>query len=206
MNLALQLTIVRLLLIPFFILALLTGRMTWALAIFVVAGVTDALDGLIARLYRQKTELGAFLDPMADKLLLTAAFIILAMPDSPRLFPEFALVNRIPARLTILTISRDVFIVLIALVMHLTGGMRRFPPTLLSKINTAVQILTVSLVLLYGTLGMRSELLLPAFYRLTLLTTLLSGFHYIYRSARILAQPYAGAPSASAGPPGLPPP
>jgi cardiolipin synthase len=200
MNLANQLTIVRMMLIPFFILALLTNRTTWALAIFVVAGLTDALDGLIARLYRQKTDLGAFLDPMADKLLLTTAFIMLAMPDRPSLFPDFVLVNRIPARLAILTVSRDVFIVLIALVMHLTTGMRRFWPTVLSKINTAVQIVTVVLVLLCGALGVRSERLLPACYTLTLITTLLSGFHYIYLSARIMAEspsrPVPGPPAA----------
>jgi len=198
MNLANQLTIVRMMLIPFFIIAMLTGRMAWALAIFVVGGLTDALDGLIARLYRQKTDLGAFLDPMADKLLLTAAFLVLAMPDSPRLFPEFILPNRIPIRLTILTISRDVLIVLIALVMHLASSTRRFPPTLLSKANTAVQVLTVALVLLYGTLGVRSLHVLPFFFTCTLVTTLLSGFHYIYVSARFMTE----SPSPGSPPPG----
>lgn len=201
MSFANQLTVLRMMLIPFFILALLTGRMRWALSIFAVAGLTDALDGLVARLYRQKTDLGAFLDPMADKLLLTAAFIILAMPDRPSLFPDFMLVNRIPARLVILTISRDVFIVLIALVMHLTSGIRQFWPTLLSKVNTAVQILTVGLVLLYSTLEVRSERLLPSCYTATLVTTLLSGFHYIYLSARVMAQ---APPRAAAGPPAPP--
>lgn len=201
MNLANQLTIIRMMLIPFFILAMLTGRTAWALAMFVVAGVTDALDGLVARLYRQKTELGAFLDPMADKLLLTAAFIVLAMPDRPRLFPEFVLANHIPVRLAILAISRDVLIVLIALVMHLTIGLRQFWPTPLSKINTAVQVVTVTLVLLYDTLAERSERLLPACYTAAEITTLLSGLHYLYLIARVMSQ----APSRSpAGPP--PPP
>ncbi len=186
MNFANQLTVLRMMFLPFFILAMLTGRMAWALAIFLVAGLTDALDGLIARLYRQKTDLGAFLDPLADKLLLTAAFIILTMPDSPSLFPEFTLVNRIPVRLTILTISRDVLIVLIALVLNLVSEQRRFPPTLLSKINTAVQVITVLGVLTFNTLGTASELVLPICYRVTLLTTLLSGFHYIYLTARNL--------------------
>jgi len=184
MNFANQLTVLRMMFLPFFILAMLTNRMAWALAIFLVAGLTDALDGLIARLYRQKTDLGAFLDPMADKLLLTAAFIVLTMPDSPSLFPEFVLVNRIPVRLTILTISRDVLIVLIALVLNLVSEQRRFPPTLLSKINTAVQVITVLGVLTFNTLGTASELVLPICYRVTLLTTLLSGFHYIYLTAR----------------------
>ncbi len=201
MNLANQLTVVRMMLIPFFILAMLTGRMAWALAIFVIAGCTDALDGLVARLYRQKTDLGAFLDPMADKLLLTAAFIVLAMPDRPSLFPDFVLINRVPARLAILTISRDVFIVLIALVLHMTTGIRRFPPTLVSKVHTTVQILTVSLVLLYGTLGVASSALLSACFSATLVTTLLSGFHYIYLSARVMAQTPARAASEHAARP-----
>jgi cardiolipin synthase len=196
MNLANQLTIVRMMLIPFFIIAMLTGRMAWALAIFVIGGLTDAFDGLIARLYRQKTDLGAFLDPIADKLLLTAAFLVLAMPDRPSLFPEFMLINRIPVRLVILTISRDVLIVLIALVMHLASSTRRFPPTFLSKVNTGVQIVTVALVLLYATLGVRSGHLLPFFFNCTLITTLLSGFHYIYVNARVMAESASREPAA----------
>ena len=184
MNFANQLTVLRMMFIPFFILVMLTGRMAWALAIFLIAGLTDALDGLIARLYGQKTDLGAFLDPMADKLLLTAAFITLTMPDSPSLFPEFILINRIPVRLTILTISRDVLIVLIALVLNLVAEQRRFPPTRLSKVNTAVQVVTVLAVLMFNTLRAPSDFVLPACYWATLLTTLLSGFHYIYLTAR----------------------
>lgn len=198
MNFANQLTVLRMMFIPFFILAMLTGRTAWALALFLVAGLTDALDGLIARLYRQKTDLGAFLDPMADKLLLTAAFIVLTMPDSPSLFPEFILVNRIPVRLTILTISRDVLIVLIALVLNLVSEQRRFPPTLLSKINTAVQVITVLGVLTFNTVGSASGLVLPICYRVTLLTTLLSGFHYIYLTARNMT---ADAPTRKAADP-----
>ena len=106
------------------------------------------------------------------------------MPDSPSLFPEFILVNRIPVRLTILTISRDVLIVLIALVLNLVSEQRRFPPTLLSKINTAVQVVTVLAVLTFNTLTLASELFLPICYWATLLTTVVSGFHYIYLTAR----------------------
>jgi cardiolipin synthase len=198
MNLANQLTVIRLMLIPFFMLAMLTARMGWALTIFIVAGLTDALDGVIARLYGQKTDLGAFLDPMADKLLLTSAFVILAMPDRPSLFPDFVLMNRLPVRLAILTISRDVFIVLIALLMNLATGVKRFPPTILSKINTAVQILTVSVVLLFQASGAVSSTVLPVCFRATLVTTLLSGFHYVYLVARMMAD--GGAPGAPGGP------
>ncbi len=202
MNFANQLTVLRMLLIPFFILATLTGRTAWALAIFLIGGLTDALDGLIARLYRQKTNLGAFLDPMADKLLLTAAFIILAMPDRPSLFPGFNLVNRIPIELTILTISRDVLIVLIALGMNLAREQRWFPPTPLSKVNTAVQLVTVLVVLLFNTVNQVSTRVLPFCFMATLVTTLLSGLHYIWLTLRNMT---AEPPARDAGrPPSTP--
>src|SRR3989449_10983684 len=84
-----QLTFLRLIAIPFFIIAVLTNRPGIALSLFVAAAVTDWFDGLIARFLRQTTALGAFLDPVADKLLLTAAFIGLAIPDHPKALPAF---------------------------------------------------------------------------------------------------------------------
>ena len=81
--------------IPAFILAVLSSRHGWALVVFILAGVTDALDGLIARRWNQKTAIGAFLDSMADKLLLASAFVILSLPSQPRLFPNLILKNRV---------------------------------------------------------------------------------------------------------------
>ena len=103
-TLANQLTLLRMLLIPAFVLLVVYGYFGWALTVFIIAGATDALDGLIARLADQRTDLGAWLDPAADKLLLVTAFIVLTLPN-------LGLVNRIPIWLTILVISRDVGIV-----------------------------------------------------------------------------------------------
>jgi len=115
LTLANQLTIFRMVMIPLLITLLLGNLHGWALLVFILAGVTDALDGLIARRYRQSSNIGAFLDPMADKLLMTACFIVLALPDHPKSVPEFHMPNHIPLSLTIVAISRDVFIVIIAL-------------------------------------------------------------------------------------------
>lgn len=184
LTLANLLTIARMVMIPGFILAVLSGRNGYALLIFLIAGITDALDGLIARRWNQKTPLGAFLDPMADKLLLASAFVVLSLPSQLRLFPNLILKNPVPVELAVLVISRDVFIVLLALLLHLTTGRRQFPPTVLGKWATAVQTGTLGVVLLYNYLEWESWLLVPAFFYLTLAITLASGFHYIYHAAR----------------------
>ncbi|MCZ6670345.1 MAG: CDP-alcohol phosphatidyltransferase family protein [Acidobacteria bacterium] len=189
LTLANLVTIGRMTLIPAFILSVVSNRHGWALSIFILAGLTDALDGLIARWWNQRTSLGAFLDPMADKLLLTAAFVVLSLPDQTRLFPELHLWNRIPFWLVILAISRDVFIVLIALLLHLTAGLVRFPPTTLGKWTTLIQTVTISLVLLFNYLQMEAPILIPAFCYLAVAITLASGFHYIYHATHRAARP-----------------
>src|SRR5262249_57336275 len=100
-----QLTLLRMLLIPAFVILVVYGELGWALAVFITAGVTDALDGLLARLSGQKTTLGAWLDPMADKLLLVSTFVVLTLPG-------LGLENRLPIWFTVLILSRDVVIVL----------------------------------------------------------------------------------------------
>ncbi len=119
-----QLTLVRLLLIPVFVLCMVYGRIGWALVAFIVAGVTDALDGLLARYLDEPTTLGAWLDPMADKLLLLTTFIMLTVPG-------LGLVNRLPIWLTVAVISRDVGIVLTVAVVNLAVARRTFRPSLL---------------------------------------------------------------------------
>src|SRR5262249_28331141 len=95
-----QLTLLRMLLIPAFVILVVCGYFGWALVVLSIAGTTDALDGLIARLSGQKTSLGAWLDPMADKLLLVSTFVVLTLPG-------LALANQLPVWLTVLIISRD---------------------------------------------------------------------------------------------------
>ena len=121
-----QLTLLRMLLIPAFVILVIYGHLGWALTVFVIAGVTDGLDGLIARRSNQKTSLGAWLDPMADKLLLVTTFVVLTLP-------WLGLANRFPIWLTVLIISRDVGIVLTVAIVNLAVGPRTFRPSPLGK-------------------------------------------------------------------------
>jgi len=185
MTLANQLTIVRMVMIPLIITLILSNHSGWAVLVFVAAGLTDLLDGLIARRYRQSSSLGAFLDPMADKLLMTACFIVLSIPNKPQSIPDFTVANHVPIFLTIVVISRDVFIVMVALVIHLTSGLTRFTPTFLGKLTTATQIATIGIVLLLNALGWEEPLVVDALAWMTLAVTLASGLHYIYFVAHL---------------------
>src|SRR6195256_6590639 len=131
------LTLLRLIFIPFVIVAIQQQKYAWALGIFVVAGITDGLDGLLARLLQQKTTLGQYLDPIADKLLLSTMFLMLSI----------AHIIRWPV--TILVFSRDIMILIICTLLYATGTMRVFRPSWFGKANTAVQILSVLLALIY---------------------------------------------------------
>ena len=180
LTLANVLTILRMVVVPFFIMLVGYNRSGWALILFIAAGITDLLDGLIARVWAQQTKVGAILDPLADKLLLTAAFIMLALPDRPKAFPQLELVNHVPIYLVIITISRDLFISLIAMVMYMALGRTKFPPSILGKLTTTAQILTVAVTLLCNYLGQVSVIWVPTLIWLSLSLTVLSGFHYIY--------------------------
>jgi cardiolipin synthase len=155
--------------------------------------VSDALDGILARRLRQSSRLGAFLDPTADKLLMTACFVVLSIPDHPKSIPDFEIANHLPVYLTIVTISRDVFIVMIALLIHLTSGIRSFPPTSLGKVTTATQILTVGVVLLANAINQPLPILVAGLGWITMAMTVSSGLHYIYHAAR-LAESASSAP------------
>src|SRR5690242_21889233 len=130
LTLANQLTILRILIVPLFVILVVYGMLGAALLSFMVAGLTDALDGLIARRAGQRTALGAWLDPMADKLLLVTTFIILTLPGIP-------LANHLPLWLTVIVISRDVVIVGVVAIVTLAAGPRDFRPSLLGKTATA---------------------------------------------------------------------
>jgi cardiolipin synthase (CMP-forming) len=176
-----QLTLLRMLLIPAFVLLLLYGQQGWALAVFVLAGVTDGLDGLIARVRNQKTTLGAWLDPAADKLLLVTTFIMLTLPD-------IGLVNRIPLWLTVLIISRDIGIVITVAVVSLGLGPRTFRPSIYGKFATGTYIVTAVVVMWFNYLGRRSMLVDVAVWA-SLAITLVSGFHYVFHARRIINAP-----------------
>ena len=148
LTLANQVTLGRLLLVPVLVILVVYGYNGWALITFVVAGVTDGLDGLIARRAGQRTSLGALLDPMADKLLLVSTFVVLTMPG-------LALTNRLPIWLTVLVISRDVIIVVTVAVVNLAVDRFTFRPSVLGKVATFVYILTGSILLLFNYLERR---------------------------------------------------
>jgi cardiolipin synthase len=165
-----QLTILRMLLIPAFVILLLYGYRGWALLTFFSAGITDLLDGLIARWSGQKTTLGAWLDPLADKLLLVTMFIMLTLPD-------IGSANRLPLWFTVLVISRDVAIVLTVAVINLAVGPRTFRPSIFGKIATATYIVTGVAALYFNYLGRPSPVVSALVYA-SLGITLLSAFHY----------------------------
>ena len=171
-----QLTLGRLLLVPALVLLVLYGYNGLALVTFVVAGVTDALDGLIARRWGQHSNLGALLDPMADKLLLVSTFVVLSLPG-------LDLTNRIPLWLTVLVISRDVIIVVTVAVVNLAVERFTFFPSLFGKMATFVYILTGAVTLCFNYLEQRSVLVDVLVYA-SLVATVGSGFHYIVHAAR----------------------
>jgi cardiolipin synthase len=173
------LTLVRMGLVPVFIIFLVDGEPRRALAVFVIAGVTDALDGAIARFWKQKSLLGAYLDPIADKLLLMSGYVALSVPALNHGTP-------IPTWVTVLVIARDVLIVIVALVLYLAAGFRSFPPSWLSKITTGVQVAALVLVLLSAVLSSLRSIDLAAAVALYLAAglTVASGLDYVIRYAR----------------------
>ena len=174
------LSIFRMGLIPVFVVSVLEGRTGRAVACFAIAGITDALDGFIARFWKQQSALGAYLDPLADKLLLVTSYVVLAIPNLRQ-----GLV--IPAWITALVITRDVVIVAVALLLHLAAKISRFPPSPLSKVNTAIQVVTV-LVVLLSDRGPQIEAVAAMLVLLVAALTLGSGIEYIVRAHRMAAQ------------------
>jgi cardiolipin synthase len=173
-----QLTLLRVLLIPAFVILVVYGYLGWALVVFATAGLTDALDGLLARWWRQKTSLGAWLDPAADKLLLVTTFIVLTIPG-------LGLTNRLPIWLTVLIISRDVVIVVTVAIVNLAVGPRTFRPSIYGKVATATYIVTAVIAMLFNYLGYHSIFVDVAIYA-SLAITLVSGVHYIRHAARTM--------------------
>ena len=129
------LTLMRLFIIPFLVISILDGHYRISFALFILAGISDALDGLLARWLSQKTTLGQYLDPIADKLLLSTLFVVLTH------------VGMIPQYVTVLVFSRDVGILLISTLLFVTGALRDFRPSLFGKLNTLMQIVALIAVL-----------------------------------------------------------
>jgi len=171
-----QLTILRIVFVPVFIILLAYHELGWALGTFVVVGITDVLDGIIARRFGQKTSIGAVLDPLADKLLMTSSILILSLPQM-----EFH--NTIPRWLMIVIIFRDIFILLVSLIVVLMVGWRVFTPSPYGKASTVMQVLTVLVVLYTNWQNLIVPELNVLFY-MTGLVTAFSGIHYLVRGLR----------------------
>ena len=177
-TLANQLTMLRMLLVPAFVLLMLYGRFGWALLTFIFAGITDLLDGLAARRTGGQTDLGAWLDPIADKLLIGATFVVLTLPN-------IGLVNRLPLWLTITVLSRDVGILLTVAIINLAVGPRTFRPSPLGKLATAVFVVSCVVVMFFNYLG-RPSMWVEAAIWISLGVTLASWVDYVWRLARII--------------------
>jgi len=168
-------TLLRILLTPLFIICLIQGRYPRALAVFVLAGLTDLADGLIARGWQQKSKLGSYLDPLADKLLLGASFVTLSI------------YKQIPSWLTVTVLSRDVVLTLGVLLLRLSDYNLVIRPSLAAKFTTGFQLATVLLVLL-GRVWPLPAALLRVSFGLTGVLTVASGIHYVYVGLKMVGQ------------------
>jgi cardiolipin synthase len=174
-----QLTFLRLGFLPFFIISIHYRRYGLALAILIIAALTDALDGVLARSLNQKSALGAYLDPIADKLLLSSSFVVLAMN------------RRIGWWLATIVLSRDILLLMTAAVILLVVGYRPFPPSIYGKLTTAAQILLVfAVVLLAVTQWPWLRQVKNVTVYLVAGLTVFSGFHYCFSVARRLNEPH----------------
>src|SRR6266849_1056484 len=170
-----QLTFLRLGFLPFFIISIHYRRYDIALAVLIIAALTDGLDGLLARSLDQKTALGAYLDPIADKLLLSSSFVVLALN------------RKISWWLTILVLGRDILLLTSAAVILVVAGYRRFPPSISGKLTPAVQILPVFAVVLLAVADWpRLQFVRTDLEYLVAGFTVFSGFHYSIVVARRL--------------------
>ncbi len=170
-----QLTLLRLIFIPFIVISILDHEWGWALGLFVLAGLTDNLDGMLARWLKQKTVLGQYLDPIADKLLLSTLFLVLS----------FA--GKIPWKFTVLVFSRDVGIVVTGAIVYAATSLRDFSPSVFGKANTVAQILALFFVMLrelhpVAWVAYAGD----AFLWTTMALTVISGVHYIILTNRRL--------------------
>ncbi|MEZ5424797.1 MAG: CDP-alcohol phosphatidyltransferase family protein [Pyrinomonadaceae bacterium] len=176
------LTFLRMALIPVFASLLFYGNTGWALLVFFIAGVSDGIDGFVARRFKQESELGTIIDPIADKLLMTTAFIILTLPNvltGVRHLP-------VPFWVTAAVIGRDVLIITVAGAIVIMTNFRGFRPSWLGKASTFVQVLGVGLILIAAVFDY--SFYLPTVYVVIVALAALSGFHYIFHVARLMRE------------------
>jgi cardiolipin synthase len=166
-------TLIRILLTPLFIIFLIQGNYRKALLIFILAGVSDLADGLIARTWQQKSRLGSYLDPLADKILVAASFVTLSI------------YHQIPSWVTVVVLSRDVALALGVLIFRLSDIPLVIRPSLVSKWTTTFQLTTIGFVLLSKILPIHPLILIFFFWVTGVLTTI-SGIHYLYNGIKTM--------------------
>jgi cardiolipin synthase len=178
-----QLTLLRMIFVPFVVIHLVDGHYLWALIVFVIAGFSDGLDGLLARRLHQQTMLGQYLDPIADKLLLSTMFLVLSI------------LHKVPWEYTVVVFSRDISILAASAVLFAIAGLRNFSPSIFGKANTFSQVSAVFFVLLLQVHAVRwvwiaHTVCLDA----TFVFTIISAVHYVFLvQHRIRAQPQLAA-------------
>lgn len=186
------LTFMRMGLIPVFVSLVYYGYSKWALAVFLIAGISDGIDGFLARKFKQESELGTIIDPIADKLLMTVAFIILTLPNvlpPTRHLP-------IPFWVTASVIGRDVLIITVAAAINIITGFRGFQPSFWGKVSTLVQVIGISLVMVAAVTGY--TFFLPTTYFIIVLLVVISGVHYIFQVGSLMKKEEQASPSEDA--------
>lgn len=183
-----QLTLLRMIFVPFIVIHLVDGHYLWALIIFVIAGFSDGLDGLLARTLHQQTLLGQYLDPIADKLLLSTVFLVLSI------------LHKIPWKYTVVVFSRDISILAASAVLFAIAGLRNFKPSIFGKANTVSQIAAVFFVLLLQVHTVRWVWIArTVFLRATFLFTIVSALHYVILVQRRLREHQHALPAHTTG-------
>lgn len=172
-------TFMRMAMVPFFVLSAFNRDFRTALWILIVAGLTDAFDGYLARRMDMRSRIGAYLDPLADKMLITVAYITLTIPFGQEIV--------IPLWLTILALFRDFLIMLVAGVLYMVEGLREFPPSPLGKATTFAQVVTIAIVLLANVTAIPWWIPEACFYG-SFALVIVSGFNYIYRVSRFVEE------------------
>ncbi|HSD47510.1 MAG TPA: CDP-alcohol phosphatidyltransferase family protein [Pyrinomonadaceae bacterium] len=178
------LTVFRMVLIPVFVSLLFYQRFVLALGVFILAGATDGLDGLLARRFNQRSQLGTILDPIADKLMLVTAFVVMSMRA---VFPQPVPSHLpVPFWVTVAVISRDVFILVGAAAINIVTGFRGFRPSMLGKINTTVQIVAIAAIMFAASVPYGTGWYLPTIYATVFAFAVLSGAHYIFFVSKLV--------------------
>jgi cardiolipin synthase (CMP-forming) len=178
------LTVLRICLAPFLVAAILQNNYALSFGLFIAAGMTDALDGILARVLKQRTVLGQYLDPIADKLLMSTLFLVLMFK------------GLIPTTITVLVFGRDVAILLVAAVMYAVADRREFGPSILGKANTIAQVAAVAVVLLHQLTTAKWVVILRLVcLDATVGLTIASGLHYAWLASH-RSSPREAGPSA----------